>query len=49
MTLRVGVDRISPLELATTDFCVIDLLDGIVKNELAEFNELEDLGFHCGC
>ena len=37
VTLRVGGDQILPLELGTTDFCVIGVLDGVIKKELATF------------
>ena len=49
VTLRVGGDQILPLELGTTDFCVIGVLDGVIKKECAGFAELEDLAFNWDC
>ncbi|WP_018130971.1 LexA family protein [Effusibacillus pohliae] len=36
VTLRVTGDQIPPLELAPTDFAVIGVLTGVVKQELAQ-------------
>lgn len=47
--LRVGGDQISPLELATTDFCVIGVLDGVIKEELAIFTEPIEIEFDWDC
>ena len=49
VTLKVTAEKILDLELAPTDFCVIGVLDGIVKESLAEFIIREDREFDWGC
>lgn len=49
VTLRVGADQISELELATTDFCVIGVLDDVIKEELATFAEPLEETLDWGC
>ena len=49
VTLRVGGDQILPLELGTTDFCVIGVLDGVVKESLAKFLIHEQPEMNWGC
>lgn len=49
VTLRVGADQIPELELATTDFCVIGVLDGVIKEEFATFAEPLEETLDWGC
>jgi len=43
LALRVSSDKIPPLELATSDFAVIGILDGVISQEFAvlEYPETE--------
>lgn len=49
ITLRVTGDQIPPLELATTDFAVIGVLAGVVKQDLAHlvYHEAEEHWEEC--
>ena len=49
VTLKVTAEKILDLELAPTDFCVIGVLDGIVKESLAEFIIRHEREFDWGC
>jgi SOS-response transcriptional repressor LexA len=46
--LRIAGDKIPQLELAPTDFCVIGVLDGVIKEELAKLVYHEDEDYDWG-
>jgi SOS-response transcriptional repressor LexA len=49
VTLRVPGEKIPSLELAPTDFCVIGVLNGVIKEEFAELIYHEEEDFDWGC
>jgi len=49
VTLRVSGEKVPSLELATTDFTVIGVLDGVIRREFSVLEYLETQEAYEGC